>query len=506
MFHQLLMRVDDKYSQCFLFRLNPADQPETYVDEWRWVPTKMNPADEATKWGSGPYFSADTKWFHGPNFLRLTEDEWPRFVRQTVSTTEEIRPSMLHHKEAKPLIDYERFSRWERLIHMMVYVKRFINSTRSKQTKYFGNPQQEELQAATTRILKMVQHEAYPDEQLTLTNNTSSPIEERTMIERTSVLYQYCSVIDDQGVIRQNSRIRTADHLRYDIRYPVILPKDHLVTSLLIDWYHRLYRHCNTETVVNEIRQSYIIPKLRTMVKKVSRSCQYFKVRKIIPQVPPMAPIPAVRLIDHVRPFTYVGVDYFGPLLVKIGRSNCKRWVALFTCLTVRAVHLEIVHNLSTLSFISCVRRFVSRPGAPVEFFSDNGTNFHGAERILREQISEGLCATFTSVSTRWTFIPPAAPHMGGAWERLVQSVKVAMGEAYSDGKLDEEGFQTLVVEAEGIVNSRPLTYLPLDSEDSEALTPNHFLLGSSTGVKQLAVAIKDQVGFQRETWRKIQR
>ncbi|XP_065086118.1 uncharacterized protein LOC135708103 [Ochlerotatus camptorhynchus] len=95
---------------------------------------------------------------------------------------------------------------------------------------------------------------------------------------------------------------------------------------------------------------------------------------------------------------------------------------------------------------------------------------------------------------------------MGGAWERLVQSVKVAMGVAYSDGKLDEEGLQTLVVEAEGIVNSRPLTYLPLDAEDSEALTPNHFLLGNSTGVKQPAVTIKDHAGFQRETWRQIQR
>ncbi|XP_062714165.1 uncharacterized protein LOC134290949 [Aedes albopictus] len=205
-----------------------------------------------------------------------------------------------------------------------------------------------------------------------------------------------------------------------------------------------------------------------------------------------MAPLPPARLAHHERAFTYTGVDYFGPLLVKLGRSNVKRWVALFTCLTVRAVHLEIAYTLSTESCISCVRRFVARRGPPAEFISDNGTNFQGAERVLRYQIGQGLSATFTGIDTKWSFIPPGAPHMGGAWERLVQSVKLAMNEAYTEGKLDDEGLQTLVVEAERVVNSRPLTYLPLESEEAEALTPNHFLLLSSNGVK---LASEDTAG-----------
>ncbi|XP_062538555.1 uncharacterized protein LOC134206839 [Armigeres subalbatus] len=238
--------------------------------------------------------------------------------------------------------------------------------------------------------------------------------------------------------------------------------------------------------MVNEVRQLYTIPRLRLIVKKVKRECVVCKMREVRPIIPLMAPLPAARLAHHERPFTYTGVDYFGPLLVKLGRSNVKRWIALFTCLTVRAVHLEIAYTLSTESFISCVRRFVGRRGPPAEFFSDNGTNFQGADRVLQHQISQGLSETFTSANTKWNFLPPGAPHMGGAWERLVRSVKAAMDEAYKEGKLDDEGLQTLVVEAENMVNTRPLTYLPLDSEEAEALTPNHFLLLSSNGVKKV--------------------
>ncbi|XP_055633290.1 uncharacterized protein LOC129773670 [Toxorhynchites rutilus septentrionalis] len=217
-----------------------------------------------------------------------------------------------------------------------------------------------------------------------------------------------------------------------------------------------------------------------------------------------MAPLPLARLAVYNRPFSYVGVDYFGPLLVKQGRSNVKRWIALFTCLTVRAVHLEMVHSLTTASCISCIRRFVCRLGSPVEFFSDNATNFHGAERILREQINNGIQATFTNSNTKWTFIPPGAPHMGGAWERLVRSVKTAMGDAYTEGKLNDEELQTFIEEAESIVNTRPLTYLPIESIESEALTPNHFLLGSSNGVKLPGIDIVQ--GTSQDAWNHIQR
>ncbi|XP_058456603.1 uncharacterized protein LOC131434000 [Malaya genurostris] len=475
------------------------------ASEWRWVPSRLNPADEATKWGSGPYFSNESKWFGGPSFLLLSEENWPKSAKPSVATTEELRPSSLLHVLIGYLIDYNRFSRWERLHHTIAYVNRFVYNIRSVGPRYFGHLQQEELLAAKETIFKQVQTESYMDEVILLKRNLSLPSDQRKPLDSSSPLHQFMPVLDNRGLIRQYSRVRKAQHLSTDMRYPIIMPKDHPVTLLLIDWYHRTYRHANHETVCNEIRQVFTIPRLRTMVRRISRECQFCKIRRAQPQMPVMAPLPAARLADHVRPFTYTGIDYFGPLLVKIGRSNVKRWIALFTCLKVRAVHLEIAYSLSTASCISCVRRFVSRRGSPVEFFTDNGTNFQGAERILREQINQGLSATFTNASTKWTFIPPEASHMGGMWERLVRSVKTAMGCAYSDEKLDDEGLQTLVVEVEGLVNSRPLMYLSIDSEQSEALTPNHFLLGSSSGVKQPVVPLALRTKISRDTLTQIQ-
>ncbi|XP_065093209.1 uncharacterized protein LOC135713919 [Ochlerotatus camptorhynchus] len=477
----------------------------TSVDEWRYVPSLSNPADEGTKWGKGPYFSTDSRWFAGPQFLRYPEDDWPTPPELSSIETEEIRPSVLFHFPYEPVIQFERFPKWERLHRTVAYVLRFMNNINGKRRKMCGELQQEELQAAEAVIMKQVQWQVFPDEMTILTKNKSAAEGEAQPIPKSSSLYQLVPALDEDGVMRQSGRIGAAKHASYNLRHPVILPRKSEVTTLVVDEYHRKYKHANPETVVNEIRQHFEIPRLRTVVRRCSRECRYCILRRARPYIPPMAPLPAARLAACSRPFSFVGLDYFGPLLVKQGRASVKRWIALFTCLTVRAVHLEVVHSLTTSSCVSAVRRFIGRRGAPVEFYSDNGTNFQGAERLLREQIEQGLSATFTSSKCKWLFIPPGAPHMGGAWERMVQSVKAAMGEAYGDGKLDEEGLGTLVVEAESVVNARPLTYLPLDSEESEALTPNHFLLGSSSGIKEPGRDIRYQQRNLQKTWVEIQ-
>ncbi|XP_053683588.1 uncharacterized protein LOC128733807 [Sabethes cyaneus] len=322
-------------------------------------------------------------------------------------------------------------------------------------------------------------------------------------------LFKKSPAVDEFGVLRIDDRIGAAPHTQFDTRYPVILPRKHLVTELIVDDYHRALRHANSETVVNEIRQHFHIPRLRTVVKQVATACRWCKLIKATPKVPRMAPLPPARLASFVRPFTYTGIDLFGPLVVKVGRSAAKRWICLFTCLTTRAVHVEVAYSLSTPSSVKCITRFVSRRGSPAEIYSDNGTNFVGAARLLREQVEaihDELAVTFTNTDTKWIFIPPAAPHMGGAWERMVRSIKTAMETAYyNNSKLDDEGLATLVVEAEAIVNKRPLTYLPLDAAETEALTPNHFLLGSSNGVLQPVTAFTDPALALKSSWHQIQ-
>ncbi|XP_062709061.1 uncharacterized protein LOC134288382 [Aedes albopictus] len=221
-----------------------------------------------------------------------------------------------------------------------------------------------------------------------------------------------------------------------------------------------------------------------------------------------MGQLPLARLTPYVRAFTFVGLDYFGPLTVRVGRANAKRWVALFTCLTTRAVHLEVAASLSTESCKQAIRRFIARRGAPQEIYSDQGTNFQGVSSELSKQlrsVNESLAPTITNQRTQWKFNPPYAPHMGGVWERLVRSVKKGLSCLLTDRHPDDEALNTVLTEVESLVNSRPLTYLPLESEEHEALTPNHFLLLSSSGVVQPATRPTEEGTALRSSWNAIQ-
>ncbi|XP_058839405.1 uncharacterized protein LOC131694906 [Topomyia yanbarensis] len=479
--------------------------------QWRWVPSKLNVADEATKWGKVFCFDDASRWFLGTNFLSLPESHWPSVKYLIPKTDEELRPCHLHQIiETNLLIDFKRFSNFNRLVRTVAFVKRFAERCMKRVPKpWHSKLTHEEFKDAQTFIWKQAQSDSYPDEMTILLRNRNFSIKAKSKIPKSSPLYKLTAFLDEYGVLRIDGRTRTAKWAPVDIKFPIILPKNHTVTHLLVDNYHRQFLHGNAETVVNEIRQQFYIPQLRVLARKLSRRCQWCVIYKAKPATPRMAPLPSARLSPYTRPFSYVGLDYFGPILVKVGRSSAKRWVALFTCLTIRAVHVEIAHDLSTQSCISCIRRFICRRGQPLEIHSDNGCNFSGASNILQKQIEKAVtesAVSFTNAKTKWVFIPPSSPHMGGSWERMVCSVKAAMTSLPQDRKLDDEALQTVAIEAEAIVNSRPLTYLPLDSEEQEALTPNHFILLSSTGINQPAVPMSDPIKAAFGTRALIQR
>ncbi|XP_058816702.1 uncharacterized protein LOC131679977 [Topomyia yanbarensis] len=505
------LRADPrKYNQFIGFRVGEI-LTTTDLQEWRWVPSKMNIADDATKWGSGPEIKADTRWFLGTGFALQPESTWPQLPGPLVTTKEELRTCNLHHILDPALVDVDRFSRWEKLLRTQAFVHRFINNLRSARS---GEPSerglltQQELVSAERSLWKQAQLEFFQTEIKALERTRGSPQAQHPTVSKSSALYKRWPFMDEYGIIRKRGRV-IVPWVPYETKYPAILPREHKITLLIIDWFHRRFRHANRETIVNEMRQRFEIFKLRSLVSKVSRSCAWCKINTVVPHSPPMAPLPKARLTPFVRPFTYVGLDYFGPILVKVGRSNVKRWIALFTCFTIRAIHMEVVHSLSTDSCVMAIRRFVSRRGAPAEIFSDNGTNFQGANKQLQKEIqerTETLSSVFTNTTTRWNFNPPGAPHMGGVWERMVRSVKVAIGTILeASRKPDDETLETVIIEAEAMINTRPLTYIPLQSADEEALTPNHFLLGSSNGVKQLPVSPINYKTGLRSSWKLAQ-
>lgn len=181
-------------------------------------------------------------------------------------------------------------------------------------------------------------------------------------------------------------------------------------------------------------------------------------------------------------PFSSVGIDYFGPLKVKWRRGTAKRYGCIFTCLAIRAVHIEISHDLTTDSFIQAVCRFVSRRGPPREIFSDNGSNFRGAEVEVKEALQnwnqERICDRLRERGIEWHFSPPAASHTGGVWERMIRTTRKTMRTLVGNCLLDDETLLTVTCEAEKIINDRPLTRQCDDPRDFSVLTPNNLLLG----------------------------
>jgi len=198
-----------------------------------------------------------------------------------------------------------------------------------------------------------------------------------------------------------------------------------------------------------------------------------------------MEQLPAARMENFVSPFSNTGIDYFGPINVTIGRRHENRWGVLFTFLSAGAVHVEVASSLSTDRCIVAIRHFTARHGNPINLYRDTGTNLVGANNQLKKYLQElnqkQLTTDCTCREIRWHFIPPHDPHMGGSWERLVTSVKTALNDVLKERHRKEDVLRTLLTETEHIVNLYPLTLVPMDPDDPEALTPNHFLIGRSS-------------------------
>ena len=245
-------------------------------------------------------------------------------------------------------------------------------------------------------------------------------------------------------------------------------------------------RHGSNELVLNKIRQKYYIVGIRNALRSISHRCLKCRLLRARPRIPIMGPLPPGRVAYRQRPFSHCGIYYFGTMLVIIGRRREKRRGVLFTCLTTRAVHLELANSLSASSAIMAIQRLSARRGAPSVIYTDNGTNFRGASTELKSEIerinTDKQREYALQNGIKWVFIPPDAPRMGGAWEWLVRSVKVALRATLSEHTPTEEVLYTVLTEIEHSVNSRPLTYVSADPRDEEALTPNHFLIGASSG------------------------
>ena len=185
-----------------------------------------------------------------------------------------------------------------------------------------------------------------------------------------------------------------------------------------------------------------------------------------------------------------------------------KRYGVIFTCMACRAVHLEVAHSLDTDSCINAIRRFVCRRGPITHLRSDNGTNFVGANRELKEALAalkhSKIQSAFLEEGIQWSFNPPTASHHGGAWERIIRIIRQTLTSVLHQQTLNDEVFQTVLCEVEAILNDRPITRLSGDPNDLEALTPNHILTMKRIPVLPPGLFEKSDL-YLKKRWRQVQ-
>ncbi len=266
-------------------------------------------------------------------------------------------------------------------------------------------------------------------------------------------------------------RLRCCSEAELDFIHPIVLDPQHPVTKLIIKDHDEKLHHPGPERVFAELRRTYWVLRGREAVRRHQRQCGECRKCKGQPEVPRMADLPLARQQLFKPAFFSTGMDCFGPYMIKIGCRNEKRWGILFKCLTTRAVHIDLLASIDSDSFLMSLRRFIARRGKPYELLSDQGTNFKGGERELKESFAalhEQLQGHLASQQI----------HFGGCWEREIRSIKTALQVTLGGQTVTEEVLRTVLIEIEGILNSKPLGYTSSDISDIDPITPNCFLIG----------------------------
>ncbi|KAK3754031.1 hypothetical protein QZH41_020297 [Actinostola sp. cb2023] len=481
-------------------------QESTRAEQWRYVDTKQNPADEASR-GMKARELPMSRWILGPSFLWEEKSKWPTTDSQGGAISEDdpdVKKSvaMATSTEGEERASLERrleyFSDWYRAKRAIAlclrYVKLLKDRVQERRQLEAKKPSQlivNELEVAERVIVREVQASAFKDEIAELKKLKNEDPKERgfatarrTTVKAHSSIFKIDPFLDEDGILRVGGRLRYS-RLTDGIKFPVILPRKSHVTSLIIRHFHERVKHQGKGMTLNEIRSNgFWITGGSSAVSNTIALCVKCQRLRGTVQEQRMADLPKDRL-ESAPPFTSCGVDYFGPFLVKVGRKEVKRYGVLFTCMASRAIHLEIANSLDTDSFINAYRRFVSRRGPIRQLRSDQGTNFVGARRQLKEALAEmdqdSVKAELLKDNCDWIEFKmnvPSASHMGGAWERQIRTVRNVLSSLLQDNgaQLDDESLRTLMCEAEAIVNSRPLTVDQLtDPESSGPLSMQYF-------------------------------
>ena len=338
---------------------------------WRHCPGTLNPADIPSRGVSVVEFKEKEQlWLHGPkgpvqyDIFKFSDDP-PNECLVEMKAKEKATTSLLSTKEPD-LVEFERFSSLQRVTRVMAYVLRFVQALKTKTRFQERTLRAEEIVAAMLCLLRLAQK--------SLPNMACFPL----------WCWQFELFKDAKGIWRCQGRLANSD-LPTEAKYPIFLFKTHHLTSLIIKDCHERVMHSGMKSTLTELQSHYWVVQGRQRVKQILHNCVICRrYQGTSYRPPPAPPLPSFR-VTEARPFSYCGVDYAGPLFVRpIATSSPQKvWICLFTCCVTRAVHFELVTDMTSQSFIRSFKRFTCRRGFPVKVISDNAKTFKGAAKTL---------------------------------------------------------------------------------------------------------------------------
>ncbi|XP_066926074.1 uncharacterized protein [Clytia hemisphaerica] len=505
-------------SKCVLDWLKQKDNKDVFVRNrvneiikendisFRYVNTKHNPADIPTKGMSTEELKKSKLWWHGPEWLKKEPNQWPTWdvdqinkesIKRTLETKdkgsnviyETSIPATTANAEPEDAIQtpfgmkVENHSSFNKVLRITAYANRFqLKIKRMVTTK--GDLTAEEIASAKLQWIKYLQIKHY----LTTTKG-------KVTMNKKTATNPLNLQLDANGIIRCHSRLSNADW-PLEMIHPILLPRGERFVQLMIEDTHKRLFHSGVNHTLAEMRKQYWIPQGRAEIKHVLRRCKICRKHQGGPyKMPDMSPYPRSKL-TRSTPFKTTGLDYFGPLKVKqADGSTQKVWVCLFTCVVVRASHLEIVNDMTAEEFIMALRRFIARRGKPSHIISDNAAQFKLASSTIdlawiKVINDEAVTSYLANEGIKWSFIIELSPWMGGFYERMVGSSKMALKKAIGQKLLTPTQLQTYLTETEAILNTRPLVYIGEDLNDGTTITPSHFL---SPNTKTGTPTLEDQ-------------
>ena len=477
----------------------------TTTSQWNYISTDNNPADVASR---GAFINdIPDSWLKGPKFLLDSSFSCPGIQTNSYKLNpddNEIKMVFSHRIQAEVdqkselLQVFEKYSCWNDVIRLMCCLlkpcKKYQDIT----------PYSDQVFLAIVKLLQQV-HFAEEIQQI-----------EKGKVPDSSILYKLDPLMDKEGILRVGGRLSNSLS-DYQARHPAILPSKAHITTLYIRHIHNtVVAHQGRMTTLNAIRSRgvHLLSNGMRAVSSVIYHCVKCHKLRGAPLQQKMADLPETRTTP-TAPFTHTGIDAFGPITVKQGRKEVKNYGLIFSCFSSRAIHIELLEDMSTDSFINSLRCFLAIRGPAQTLYCDQGTNFVGARNDLKKCLSEldddRIQKYLEAKQCTFIFNPPSASHFGGVWERLIRTVRNVMNGILLEQhttRLSTQELRTLLYECMYIINSRPLTTTSLNQSTSIEplpLTPNTLLTMKESTNLPPPGKFEEPDLYCRRRWRRVQ-